>query len=230
MYKYVFLDLDDTIWDFNANAKETLKEVYYTLKIDRDFSDYEHFFHIYINNNNKLWEKYGNGEITRDFLMRERFRYPLEKVGIKNTALPNKISELYLKILPTKTNLVQYGHELLDYLYEKYPLTIISNGFLETQYKKLNNTRIERYFKYVVLSETVQALKPDKKIFEHALMLNDAHPEEAIMIGDIFQADILGAQNAGIDQIFYNWRGYQFKEGETATHVITSMKEVFDIL
>ncbi len=230
MYKYVFLDLDDTIWDFKGNAKAALREAYYTLKIDQDFNDFEHFFSIYIEHNDKLWDLYGTGQITREHLMKERFLYPLLQVGITNDDLPMRISELYMQVLPMQPNLVAYARDLLDYLFAKYPLTIISNGFTETQYKKLRNTQIEQYFKHVVLSETVKSLKPDKKIFEHALHLNNALPEEAVMIGDIFQADIIGAQNAGIDQIFYNWRKYKFKEGEKATYMVDSLKDIFDIL
>lgn len=230
MYKYVFLDLDDTIWDFRANAKESLREVYYKLGLDRHFPDYEHFFKVYITRNNELWDMYGKGEISREYLMKERFSYPLRYIGIDDEDMPHQVSEMYLDMLPTRTRLVEHGRELLDYLYPKYPLTIISNGFARVQYKKMENSKIDHYFAHVVLSDDVKSLKPDKHIFEHALKLNNAKPEEAIMIGDIYGADILGAQNAGIDQILYNWRDYQFQENETATYVVDSLKEIFDIL
>jgi len=230
MYKYVFLDLDDTIWDFHANAEHSLRTAYNTLSLDNYFENFETFFRLYIKRNNELWDLYGAGELTKDFLQAERFRYPLRQAGAENDELAEKIGETYLKLLPERTILVPHAQELLEYLYEKYPLTIVSNGFAEIQEKKLTNSRIKRYFRHIVLSEDAGALKPDKKIFEHALRLNRAAPEETVMIGDIFQADIVGAQRAGIDQIFYNQRKYQFQENESATYTVSSLQEVFEIL
>ncbi|MDO9152507.1 MAG: HAD-IA family hydrolase [Paludibacter sp.] len=147
---------------------------------------------------------YGKGEITKEFLMVERFRHPLVFVGVDNDELAVQIGDQFLEILPTKTTLIPYAKELLDYLHPNYPLTIISNGFIEVQYKKLRSANIEHYFSHVVLSEAAKALKPDKRIFEYALQLNGAKASETIMIGDSYEADIRGARNAGIDQVYFN--------------------------
>jgi len=126
--------------------------------------------------------------------------------------------------------LIPHARELLDYLAEKYTLTIISNGFVEVQHRKLKNSDIAHYFAHIVLSDDVKVLKPDRKIFDYALKLNNAQANEAIMIGDLFQTDILGAQNAGIDQIFFNRHKKGLKENETASYVVNSLREIFEIL
>ncbi|MDL2289809.1 HAD-IA family hydrolase [Paludibacteraceae bacterium OttesenSCG-928-F17] len=107
---------------------------------------------------------------------------------------------------------------------------MISNGPTEVQHKKMNNTSLHPYFEHVVFSEDVKALKPSKQIFEHALKLNKATPDEAIMIGDNYYADITGAQNAGIDQIYFNYRGYELQEDEKSTHIVNSLEEIIHIL
>jgi len=229
MYKAVFIDLDDTIWDFHTNARLSLQDMFTDRKLDRYFTDFDEFFTIYAKKNIELWEAYGKGEITQDFLKAERFRYPLAKMGVDDEQLAEQIGIQYLDILPTKTALMPYALELLNYLYPKYPLTIVSNGFVEVQYKKMESCGLGRYFKHVVLSEAAKALKPDKRIFEYALELNDVKATEAIMIGDSYEADIRGAQNAGIDQIYYPLPGYD-KPEQTSTYKITSLKEVMDIL
>lgn len=229
-YKHIFFDLDDTLWDFHANAKNSLKVTFNKLGVNRYFDDFEDFFRIYMERNNELWDLYGAGKITKDFLQAERFRHPLKHVGANNEALAQEMGKTYLDLLPERTILMPHAKELLDYLHEKYTLTIITNGFVGVQHKKIKNSQIEHYFKHIVLSEDAGALKPDKRIFEYALQLNHASAEEAIMIGDIFQADIVGAQNAGIDQIFFNWRKKQLNENEHATYIISSLSEVFDIL
>ena len=230
MYKYIFIDLDDTIWDFHANAKNSLHVTFNNLGLNKHFENFEDFFRIYIKRNNELWDLYGAGKIAKEFLQAERFRHPLLQAGIEDEDFIKEMGRMYLDLLPERTILVPHAKELLDYLSEKYSLSIISNGFVEVQYKKIENSKIGHYFDHVVLSEEAKALKPDRRIFDYALNLNHAKAEETIMIGDIFQADIVGAQNAGIDQIFFNWRKTELKENETATYIVDSLQEIFDIL
>lgn len=225
-YKYVFIDLDDTLWDFHANAKSSLNEIYYTRKLDQYFDSFEQYFQIYAIRNLELWEQYGKGTITKEELSLERFLHPLIQVGVNNSDLALKIGKEYLDLLPTRTALIPFAKELLDYLYPKYPLTIVSNGFIEVQYKKLKSCQLEHYFSHVVLSEAAGALKPDKRIFEYGMSLNCANPSEVIMIGDSYEADIIGAQNATIDQIYFNPKA----ENEISTYRVKSLEEIIKII
>ena len=229
MYKFVFIDLDDTLWDFHTNARLSLQQMYIEHNLKEHFQSFDEFFTIYAKKNIELWEAYGKGEISKDFLMAERFRYPLSKMGVDDEQLAAEIGHQYLDILPTQTTLMPDAIEVLDYLKSKYTLTIISNGFTEVQYKKIKSCGIEHYFAHVVLSEEANALKPDKKIFEYALALNKALPEEAIMIGDSYEADIRGAQNANIDQVYFPLNN-GFKENQPATYRITNLKDLKAIL
>lgn len=203
-YTCVFIDLDDTIWDFHANARSSLYEIYSTRKLSSYFDSFEQYFGIYSERNTELWEMYGRGEVSKDFLSKERFLYPLQQVGISDETLAQNIGKEYLDMLPTRTALVPYAIDLLDYLSDKYTLTIVSNGFVEVQYRKIKSSGLESYFKHVVLSEQAKALKPDKQIFDYALKVNHANSQDAIMIGDSLAADITGAINAGIDHIWFN--------------------------
>jgi len=230
MYKTVFIDLDDTLWDFHANAKSSLQEIYEIKKLGQYFDSFEQYFTIYAKRNLELWEDYGKGTISKAELSLERFLHPLIQVGIDNSILANEIGEDYLDLLPTRTALIPFAMELLEYLYPKYPLTIVSNGFVEVQYKKLHSCHIEQYFSHVVLSEAAQALKPDKRIFEYAMQLNNATAAETIMIGDSYEADIRGAQNAGIDQIYFNPNPKFDDRNNSATYQVRSLNEILDIL
>jgi len=82
----------------------------------------------------------------------------------------------------------------------------------------------------VVLSEAANALKPDKRIFEYALQLNNATASETIMIGDSYESDIIGARKAGIDQIYYNPASNGSENKYSSTHTVKSLKEIKDIL
>ena len=230
MYKTVFIDLDDTLWDFHANAKSSLQEIYVERNLGQYFDSFDQYFNLYAKRNIELWEMYGKGTISKEALTLERFQHPLIQVGIDNAALAKNIGEQYLGLLPTRTMLVPFAKELLDYLYPKYPLTIVSNGFVEVQYKKLHSCHIEQYFAHVVLSEAAEALKPDKRIFEYAMRLNNATASETIMIGDSYEADIKGAQNADIDQIYYHPNQKPEDKEKQATYQVKSLREILDIL
>jgi len=230
MYKFVFIDLDDTLWDFHANAKSSLQEIYERRNLGRYFDSFDQYFKFYAVRNLELWEQYGKGTISKEALSLERFRHPLIQVGVDNSTLAKEIGDEYLELLPTRTSLIPYAKELLEYLYPKYPLTIVSNGFVEVQYKKLKSCLIEQYFSHVVLSEAAQALKPDKRIFEYALQLNNATASETIMIGDSYEADIVGAQNAGIDQIYFNPTLKQIEKDKPATYFVKSLEEIIKLI
>jgi len=227
-YKHIFIDLDDTLWDFHANAQAALEEIYNNHQLYNYFDSFKHYFNIYAKRNLELWELYGKGEITKEFLNFERFSHPLVEVGAGNAKTAEQIGSEFLEMLPTKTLLVRHAKELLDYLYPKYPLTIISNGFIEVQYKKLRSSNLEHYFTHIVLSEGAKALKPDKRIYEYAMQLNNASASECLMIGDSYEADIVGARNAGIDQVYFN--PHREEKRKEATYNIGRLVEIMKIL
>ena len=111
----------------------------------------------------------------------------------------------FLDLLPTRTILFPYTKEILQYLTEKkYQLHLITNGFEKTQHSKLKYSGLDVFFKEVITSEGSNSLKPKKEIFDFAFQKTGAMPAESIMIGDTIDVDILGAINAGIDQVHVN--------------------------
>ncbi|MFV0392184.1 MAG: YjjG family noncanonical pyrimidine nucleotidase [Paludibacteraceae bacterium] len=229
-YKYIFIDLDDTIWDFHANAKEAIRDIYHQEKLDNRFDDFDVFYHKYAVKNVELWTKYGQGLIDKDFLVKERFRHLLLEAGINDDSLALKMNSDYLDMLATKKELKSYAIEFLNFCREhNLSMTIVSNGFTEVQYRKLKNAGIEHYFDHVVLSEEAGALKPDPIIFQYAMNLNKSKPEEILMIGDSFDADIVGAVGVGIDALFLNDRGINIDIPEGVKE-IKSLKEAQEII
>lgn len=222
--------MDDTIWDFHANAKEALCDVFYAEKLDESFDDFEKFYQDYATRNIELWTQYGLGLISKDFLVVERFLHLLKRVGKGDKQSALKMNSHFLERLAEKIILVPYAQELMGFCRSAdLPMTILSNGFTEVQLRKLRNSNIEDYFTHVVLSEAVGALKPDPAIFNHALSLNGASADETLMIGDSFEADIIGAVNAGIDALFFN-RFNRKQELPDGAEEIKSLKEVVEIL
>lgn len=205
MIKHIFFDLDHTIWDFDRNAQETLLELYeaYQLKA-LGLHSAQDFIDRYTENNHRLWAKYHLGEITKETLRTERFRNTFLELGVSPEQVPQQFEDDYVRISPTKTNLFAGAEKVLTYLQKKYQLHIISNGFKETTLTKMEVSGLNPYFTQVIISEDVGVNKPNKAIFEHALAKAAAEKQESIMIGDSLEADIRGAQDFGLQAIFFN--------------------------
>jgi len=225
-YKHLFFDLDHTLWDFEANAKATLKELHTVLQLEeKGINDFDLFHKNYIAHNDKLWERYRNGYIKQDELRVKRMWLVLLDFKIADEELAKEMSILFLDLLPTRTILFPYTKEILKYLIDKeYVLHLITNGFERTQHNKLMYSGLRSFFKEVITSEGSSCLKPNKEIFEFAFQKCSARPDESIMIGDNIEVDIMGAINAGIDQVYVNHLGIE--PTIKPTYTVNSLKEL----
>ncbi len=206
-YRHIYFDLDRTLWDFESNAEETFQEIFEKYELDRIFPDFDTFHESYKKHNQRLWKAYRDGKLKKQILRNKRFELTLEEYGNTDTVLAEKIGDDYITISPTKTRLFPGAKETLEYLNQKYNLYIITNGFNEVQFTKIQNCGIRDFFSAVFTSEDAGAQKPHKKIFQHALKNVNAKKSESIMIGDDLESDIQGALNFGMDQIFFNPQG-----------------------
>lgn len=228
-YKNLFIDLDDTLWDTYHNNKECLEELYTDHHFDRYYASFEAFFAIYWPHNELLWKQYRAGEIDRQTLIIGRFRYMLRPMGIEDTQAVLAVNNDFLRRTTTKTRLVPGAIELLEYLRPSYRLYILSNGFREVQDKKLRNSGLAPYFKRMILSEDAGIQKPHKGIFDFALINTNSRRNETLMIGDCFEADIFGARQSRIDQLWFNPQGLPPQEF-TPTYTVSSLEEIKNIL
>ena len=228
-YKNIFFDLDDTLWAFSFNARDTFEEMYRKYEYDRYFRSFEHFYELYERRNIELWAEYADGKVTKEELNRQRFLYPLEAVGEGNAALAKAFSDDFFAVIPTKSRLMPHAQKVLEYLAPKYNLYILSNGFQELQCHKMRSAGIDHYFKKVVLSDDIGVLKPWPEIFHFAMSATQSELRESLMVGDSWENDIKGAQGVGIHQVFYNVTGrteFPFKP----TYQITDLKELLQLL
>ncbi len=228
-YKHIFFDLDRTLWDFEQNATDALIEMYVEEKLkSAGIPDQDKFIRIYRLFNRELWQQFKENEITKDYLKTERFYRTLKHFGVEDYELAGRLGRQYLTISPTKKKLFPYSIEILEYLRKKYQLHIITNGFKEVQFVKLEHSGLSPFFNEVITSEAVGYKKPDSRIFDFALEKANASKNESIMIGDDAEADIKGAQNAGIDQVYVNF--HHSVNGVKPTFEVNSLEEIEKIL
>ncbi len=228
-YTDILFDFDKTLWDFDANSKETFLDLctYFDLG-RRDINDFSAFFEDYERINLELWDQYRKDQISKADLMVRRFYNVLLKYGIDDHELAGRFSEQYLAVLPTKTRVFPHTHETLGYLNARYRLHIVTNGFEEVQYKKIQLAGLDQYFTHVFTSEKANYKKPDIKFFEFVLSEINALPGDCLMIGDDIEVDLLGSRNAGIDQVFFN--SENIPHSESFTFEISQLNELIEIL
>ena len=204
-YKNLFFDLDNTLWDFDTNSQVALQELFVSYRLDQYYPNFQSFFAVFQQRNLELWDLYGQGKIDKNSLRYERIHYPFRDTDFVARNQHIELSDEYLSLVKTKTHLKPFAKEILQYAKQKgYRLFIVSNGFTEVQYHKLENSGIQHFFECVFLSEAVKEHKPSKVFFDYAITSSNARKAESLVIGDNWEADIFGAKNAGIDQAYYN--------------------------
>ncbi|WP_210148296.1 YjjG family noncanonical pyrimidine nucleotidase [Chryseobacterium scophthalmum] len=204
--QHIFFDLDNTLWDHRRNAYLTIKDLFdkegITLKYNIDF---EEFHSVYHEINEKLWEQIRDGEIDKEYLRKHRFYDTFKHFGIDDLELSMFFEEHFLDKILNHNHLVESAEYILDYLKAKnYTLHIISNGFQEVTERKCILSGIDHYFQTITSADSVGVRKPNSAIFEYSLGLSKAKKEESILIGDDWIADVIGAQNFGMDVIFFD--------------------------
>lgn len=228
-YEHIFFDLDRTLWDFETNSYETLVELVEKYNLaEKGITVVDEFIESYYKINNKLWDDYRDGVIDKETLRYQRFRQAFSGYAIHDEELTVNFGNDYVYLSPLKTNLLPHTKEILDYLSSKYELHIITNGFEEVQHVKMKNSGIDHYFSEIITSERAGFKKPDKRIFDFSMSITRAIPDNSIMIGDNLEADIIGAKNAGIHQVFFNNQGQL--HNEDVTYEIKELKELSNFL
>lgn len=238
MYKDLFIDFDDTLYDTHGNAQIALHELFVHFGFDQYFPDETVYNTEYWKTNVQLWSQYAKGEIDRDTLIVERFRRPLsigrnaqgEQMDLSRERIL-QVSDWFLDCCSTKPGLVDGARELMEYLRQKgYRLHMCSNGFHEVQYKKLRACGLHDFFDTIVLSEDAGANKPSRQFFDYALKMTGADPDSTLMIGDNQSTDIAGAINAGIRTLFFNRYPDEVYTTEKVDYEVHSLKEIMAIL
>ncbi len=228
-YKHLYFDLDHTLWDYTLNSGQALIEMYDTLNLEPVFKNPDNLVTTFSRHNQWVWGEYKNDRMTKNVLRTRRFELALEDHGVNDPEFAFRLNDVFLKIMPFKTALIDGAWELMEYLEaKKYKMYIVTNGFTSTQIEKLASSGLNKFISKMFSSEQIGYNKPKPQIFEWALKSANAKKTESLMIGDELVADIGGARKFGIDQVYYN--PGELVHQDDVTYEIRSLLELKSIL
>ncbi len=225
MKKIILMDLDNTIIDFNECARHSIMGIFEDLGFHYD----ENVFETFITENVKIWKRLERGEIDKPYLRANRWNIILGKLGIEYDG--TIIEERFENGVAKGAYPVEYAYELLEYLYSKYDLYVVSNGFRFVQESRVKIGKFDKYFKELFLSEDIGIQKPDIRFFDYCYEKIGCPPkEDLILIGDSLSADITGGNNFGIDTIWFNKNNDSPSEVVKPTYTVNKLEEIQSIL
>ena len=199
----IFFDLDHTLWDFEKNSALTFAKILENHKLQVDLDD---FLAVYSPINFQMWALYRENEISKSALRYQRLKQTFDALHVYvSDDVIDSLAHDYITHLSSFTHLLPNTVQTLEYLFPRYKLHIITNGFQEVQERKLKGSSIYHYFQKIIDSEMAGVKKPDPYIFELALDMAKARPQNSLMIGDNLEADILGAKAMGMQVLHYNF-------------------------
>jgi len=200
--KAVFFDVDDTLYDHSYHIHQVMTAVREEFSFLQEFPiEYlKGLSHQFLE---EVHERLLRGEITVEESRKLRWQKFIEVTGQPNMdalTLANFYSNSYYK----NERAVPGAIELLQILKGSYTIGIISNNLLDEQLHKMRRIGITEHIDTFAISEEVGVAKPDPQIFEVALQRAGVTADEALLIGDSWANDILGALQVGIRPIWFN--------------------------
>lgn len=201
MIRNIFLDADDTLFDFHLSERDAISQTLRAFGIEPAPEILRRYSEI----NAAYWRLLEKKEITRADLRHRRYEQLLRELNLDLPA--DALADCYEEELAKKHYFTEGAEELLCTLAPHYRLYLASNGYSKTQRSRLRRAGIESCFSDVFISQEIGADKPDAAYFQACFArIPDFRPIETVIVGDSLSSDISGGRNAGIRTVWYNPR------------------------
>ena len=225
MIRNVLFDLDDTLFDFHKAEKIALTKTLVHFGIDPT----EETLALYSTINAAHWKRLELGEISREEVKVGRYRELFKTIGVECD--PVKATAYYESMLAIGHYFMPGAPELLEELYGKYRLYIVSNGTAKVQEGRIGSSGIAKYMDGIFISQILGANKPDKQFFDICFAeIPDFSLSETVIIGDSLSSDIKGGINAGITTVWFNPKGIENDNDIKPDYTIKELSEVPGLL
>ena len=225
MIKYLFFDIDDTLFDFKRSEKVALSKTLLAFGIEPS----EEMISLYSRINRSQWEALERGEVTREVILFRRYELFFKELGVE--ADPKAAQKMYEKQLSQTYYYLPGAEELLKKLQGKYKIFLASNGTAIVQDGRIALSGIAKYADDIFISEKIGYNKPRREFFDISFeRIEDFDKEYAIMIGDSLSSDILGGINAGIKTCLDNPHNLPGRDDIKPDYEVSSLEEIPKLL
>lgn len=224
-YEFLLLDLDDTIFDFSGGERSALSQALSEWGIALSDQMAKRYAAI----NDGCWKMLEKGQIEKERLIVCRFELFFREFGIKADAAA--VNRRYMEHVSEKAVFLPGAESFLQRVRGKYRLFLITNGTAWVQRKRIAASGIAQYFEGIFISEEVGAKKPDVLFFERvAESIDGFSRKKALVMGDSPSSDMLGAENYGLDAIWFNPSGKENTVGVKPRYTVCSYEQAEKIL
>lgn len=224
MKKYVFLDIDNTLLDFNKSSKISIIQGFE--KFGLEYKEY--MYDVFTKINDDLWGKIERKELKKEELYKIRWNMIFDTLGIELDG--NVFEEYFIDSLNYIAVAVDGAYELLEYLHPRYTVCLTSNAPYHQQINRLKIADMLKYVYKVYTSERIGHSKPSRVFFDHCIAdLNIEDRKDIVIIGDSYTADVQGGINSNIKTIWFDRENLKIKDIK-ADYRVNALSEILKIL
>lgn len=225
MIKTVFLDLDETIFDFHKAEAIALSGMLTELGVTPTEAVVKRYSEI----NDEQWKLLELGLATREQILVRRFELLFSELGTDRD--PNDARRIYEYRLGVGHYFIEGAEDMLKALYGKYDLYLASNGTEHVQKRRIASSGIEKYFRDIFISQQIGHNKPSREYFDACFEgIENFTRDEAIIVGDSLSSDIKGGSNAGIRTCLFNPTGKKISGDIIPDYEIRRLSELPQLL
>lgn len=223
-YTTILFDADDTLLDFKKAEHSALCKVLTEYGIPATTEVTSRYSVI----NAGLWREFEKGNITKEDIKNRRYNQLFEEFGFDCPVSSRQVNDRYLELLGECGFLIDGADKLCRNLKEAgYKLYIITNGVTHTQANRMKLSGLDKYFDGVFVSENIGCQKPFIGFFEYVFEnIEEKDKSRIIVIGDSLGSDIQGAENAGLDCIWFNKKGLRNEKKIKITYEVNNLDEI----
>jgi putative hydrolase of the HAD superfamily len=231
-YKYLFVDLDDTLFDSTSLYDQAVYMAWEHLRKFYPDIDHETFKNEFLDIRKELKEKYKYKTLSHQRAL--LFMKLLEHFDIPfNASLVLQLHNTYWFCVNVYIQAFPGTYEVLQTIKDSgMGITAISDGNMVDRLEKIDSLNLSEYIDFLVCSEEVIDTKPMPKVFNLALEKSECKKDEVIFLGNSFSADVVGGENFGIDTIWMNKEGKELPSDSTVVpdHIVKDIAEILPIL
>lgn len=224
-YPYLLFDADDTLFSFPAANRAAFAAACAVSGLT--FSDA--LLEQYERHNSALWKQFDRGEVTKDFLVLERFRRFFAELGIY--ADPALANDVHLTTLGNSAVLMPHAAEVVKTLAKTHRLFVVTNAVARVQKSRLSKSEIAPYIEAAFISEEAGAAKPTRAYFDYVFAhIDGITKDNCLLIGDSLTSDILGANEYGLKCCWFNPAHAPNPDKLSVDYEISDLRELYAIV